>query len=144
MVCFSTRKHLQPDSDPVVQLGQMGRGEWHQMAEGSSLPPFHKGGLRLPPGLRAPKMTSPAGLGEVPTAARPRGLARSLSPPPRHPQHPGRAAGNCTPKRTGAGRAAKPVRLTAFKEGKRAKSAKPQNRLRKVLEQQAGGRNKGV
>lgn len=91
MFCVSTRKqHLQPDSDPVVQLGQAGRGKWHQMAERGSLPPFHKGGLQLPPGLCAPKMTSPASLGEVPTAAS-RGEGGFLGAPAlplRHPPRP--------------------------------------------------------
>lgn len=79
------KQHLQPDSDPVVQLGQMGRGEWHQMAEGGSLPPFTKEGSDYPllsPRLRAPRMTSPAGLEEVPAAA---GRGASWGPPPGGP-----------------------------------------------------------
>lgn len=63
--------------------------------------PFHKRGLRLPLGS-APKLTSAAGLGEVPTAARQ--LPRPRDLPPRHPPpplHPGLPAVNCTPERVG-------------------------------------------
>lgn len=139
MVCVSMRKqHLQPDSDPVVQLGQMGQGEWHQMAEGGSLPPFHKGGLR------APKLTSPAGVGEVPAAAGPGAFSVPSLTSPVAPSTQGELLETAHPKGQGLSELPDPFEVDSFQEGKRARSTKPRNRLRKVLEQKAGGQNKGV
>lgn len=143
MVCVSTRKHLQPDSDPVVQLGQMGRGKWHQMAEGGSLPPFHKGGLRLPPGLRAPKMTSPAGLGEVPTAARPRGLARSLSPTSQTPPAPREGCWQLHTRGDRGWQSCQTCLIDSFQGGQEGEVCKTTKQTKEGA-RATGGRNKGV
>lgn len=149
--CVSTRKQrLQRDSDPAFQLGQTGRGEWHQMAERGSLPPFHKGGLQLPPGLCAPKMTSPAGLGEVPAAARRAEGAfsgpspTSETPPAPHSRHRGYLWKLHTPESTsggvGAARLVSSRQLSGGQAGEVCKTTKETKEGARAT----GRRNKGV
>lgn len=106
------------------------------MAEGGSLPPFHKGGLR------APKLTSPAGLGEVPAAAGPGAFSVPSLTSPVAPSTQGELLETAHPK--GQGLSELPDPSTAFRRARGRGLQKPRNRLRKVLEQKAGGQNKGV